>query len=80
MTEEELRQLKSAIQRGRETLLIALQCGMPPSLQEIANAEWAVLARKYGFNPATPIPAPGKGERFFLAEPLPEATKKGIEE
>jgi len=33
---------------------------------------WMELGRRYGFDWRTARPAPGKGERFFLAEPIKE--------
>ena len=48
--------------------LIALQCGMPPSPQERANAAWAELGSRLGFQHMTVRPDM-KGDRFFTAEP-----------
>lgn len=39
----------------------------PTSLQENANAAWARLGAKMGFDPMTVRPN-GKGDRFFTAE------------
>lgn len=40
----------------------------PPSQQENANAAWASLGQKMGFDPMTVQPN-GKGDRFFMAVP-----------
>lgn len=45
----------------------------PRSPQENANAAWADLGRKMGFVSETVEPIPGKGSRFFRAEPAPPA-------
>lgn len=63
-------------EKDREVLLeamkpvpmIALQCGTPPGPQEGANAAWASLGQKMGFEALTVKPVRGKGERFFTAE------------
>ena len=46
--------------------MIALQCGTPRSQQEKANAAWANLGEKMGFDPMTVQPT-GQGGRFFSA-------------
>jgi hypothetical protein len=41
----------------------------PPSQQENANAAWASLGRKMGFDPMTVRPIESLGNRFFTATP-----------
>lgn len=48
--------------------LIALQCGMPASQQEMANNAWKELGDKLGFKYMTARPS-SKGHLFFMAEP-----------
>ncbi len=36
--------------------------------QENANHAWGRLGEKLGFKPTTVRPAPGKGQKFFMAE------------
>ena len=66
MTEDELAKLLDSC---RPVPMIMLQCGTPPSPQENANRAWSVLVDKLGFNYKTVEPVPGKGQRFFTAEP-----------
>ena len=52
----------------------------PPSPQENANASWAELGRRMGFDPFTVQPT-GQGDRFFSAvstEPLRAAVDEVI--
>jgi len=73
MTHDDLETLLSSM---RPVPLIALQCGMPRSAQESANAAWADLGKKMGFDPMTVEPN-GRGDRFFSAEPVAmETTQK----
>jgi len=65
MTEADLDEL---LQACRSVPLIALQCGMPPSPQENANAAWDRLGDKMGFDGSTVEPT-GKNNRFFSARP-----------
>jgi hypothetical protein len=45
--------------------------GRPPrSPEQNANAAWDALGRKMGFVGHTARPIPGKGDRFFTAEPV----------
>lgn len=46
--------------------MIALQCGTPRSQQENANAAWAKLGERMGFDPMTVQPT-DQGGRFFSA-------------
>lgn len=63
MTEEDLRVLLDSM---RPSPMIALQCGAPQSVQERANAAWASLGKKMGFDFMTVTPS-GGGQRFFSA-------------
>lgn len=47
---------------------IALHCGSPPSRQEMANAAWAELGNRMGFDHMTVQPG-SQGNRFFTAVP-----------
>lgn len=66
MTQADLDVLLAAM---RPVPLIMLQCGMPPSPQENANAAWKRLGERMGFDYMTAQPN-GKGDRFFSAAPL----------
>lgn len=68
MTGEDLEALLDSM---RPVPLIALQCGMPRSQQENANAAWARLGEKMNFDPMTVQPT-GRGDCFFSAIALPE--------
>ena len=72
MTTDDLAALLEAM---KPVPMIAPQCGTPRSVQENANAAWARLGEKMGFDPMTVRPN-GKGDRFFSADALP---CKGIE-
>ena len=65
MTEEDLKEILEAC---RPVPAIALQCGMPPSRQEMANMAWEKLGNKMRFDFMTVEPT-NKGDRIFLAEP-----------
>ena len=65
MTDDDLAKLMDAM---KPVPLIMLQCGTRASPQERANAAWAELGRKMGFNPMTVKPPSGKGPKFFTAE------------
>lgn len=65
MTEVDLAELLDAM---KPVPMIMLQCGTPPSQQENANAAWARLGVKMGFQHMTVRPS-SKGQRFFMAEP-----------
>ena len=62
MSAEDLESLLSAM---KPVVMIALQCGTPRSRQENANAAWARLGEKMGFDPMTVRPN-GRGDRFFF--------------
>lgn len=59
-------QLDKLLGACRPTPLIMLQCGVPASPQEMANAAWCALGRKLGFDGMTVEPS-SKGQRFFTA-------------
>lgn len=61
-------QLKSLLAACQPIPLIMLQCGMPPTPQETANAAWERLGNEMGFQYMTVEPCEGKGNRFFTAE------------
>jgi len=65
MTKEELEKILNAC---KPVLMIALQCGMPRSPQEKANAAWSLLGDKLGFDYRTVKPIQGKDQRFFSAK------------
>lgn len=65
MGEEDLIELLAAC---KPVPMIMLQCGTPPSAQENANAAWARLGKKFGFDYTTVRPVAGKNQRFFTAE------------
>ena len=64
MTQEQLDKLLKACQ---PVPAIMLQCGMPPSPQQTANAAWNALGRELGFDGMTVEPVAGKGSRVFTA-------------
>ena len=65
MTEEQEKRLLEAC---RPVPLIMLQCGMPRSPQENANAAWERLGLELGFFHMSVKPIVGKSGRFFTAE------------
>jgi len=67
LTEE---QFKELIEACKPIPLIALNCGMPPSPQEMANAAWKKLGDEMGFDYMSVKPCPGKGPRYFMAETI----------
>ena len=69
MTEEQLKKLLDAC----SPVPYIVAKGVPPmSPQERANLAWQALGKELGFDWRTARPSPGKGERFFIAEPLPD--------
>lgn len=50
--------------------LVALQCGMPPSQQEMANDAWKRLGERMGFDGMSVEPS-SRGKVFFTALPIP---------
>ena len=67
MTQEQLDGLMNA---SKPVMAIMLQCGMPRSPQENANAAWQLLGQAMGFDHTTVRPVRGKGNRFFTATEL----------
>ena len=66
MTQEQYDKIIEAIDVARSTPLIALQCGMPRSVQEVANDAWCSLGREMGFDGMTV--KPGSDKLSFSAE------------
>ena len=62
-------QLDTILKACKPVPLIALNCGMPASSQENANAAWQKLGEEMGFKHMTVRPN-GNGDRFFSAEPV----------
>jgi hypothetical protein len=65
MTQQDLDKLLEAM---RPQPMILLQCGSLLNFQERANAAWAALGARMGFDHMTVKPH-GQGARFFTAEP-----------
>jgi len=65
MTQDDMNALLDAM---KSTPMIMLNCGSQRSVQEKANAAWARLGEKMGFDSDTAQPT-GKGDRFFSAIP-----------
>lgn len=61
-------ELQSLLALSKPVPAIALNCGEPPSRQQIANDFWQRLGREKGFAYMTARPVPGKGPKFFTAE------------
>lgn len=61
-------QVKELLYISRPTPAIALNCGEPPSSQQMANDWWQKIGRELGFDYMTARPVQGKGARFFTAE------------
>lgn len=73
MTESDLLDLMNA---SKPTMAVALHCGPPASPQEMANAAWARLGEKMGFDPMTVKPSRHGQPRFFYARALVAAAKE----
>ena len=78
MSPDDVRLIMDRIAKARSTPLIMLQCGMPQSAQEAANAAWAELGNRMGFDPMSVRPN-GKGDRFFSAVPTVPAAKEPVQ-
>lgn len=65
MTTEDLARLEAI----KPETMIMLHCSTPRSMQEDANAIWAELGDRMGFDPMTVRPT-GEGRRFFSAETI----------
>ena len=66
MSQEDLDALMEA---SKPTPVMMIGGYSSPSPQENANAAWARLGEKLGFDSMTVRAAPGKGQRFFTAIP-----------
>ena len=64
LTDDQLSRLYDA---SKPVPLIALQCGMPASPQEVANAVWKALTDMSSNPSSSPRRSP-KGDKFFTAE------------
>lgn len=64
MSEDDLNKLLDAM---KPSPAIMLQCVIPSSQQELANAAWCELGKRMGFDGMTVQPT-GEGDRFFTAE------------
>ena len=64
MTQADLAELLDAM---KPVPLIATHCGPIASVQERANAAWAKLGAKMGFDPMTVRPSRHEQQRFFYA-------------
>lgn len=75
MTQEELDEIIDAC---KPTRVMFLSGGVPlgGSPQENANAAWARLGEKRGFDSMSVRPVDGKGMRFFTAIPTETAEQK----
>lgn len=60
-------QLSIIIGASRPVPMIMLQCGMPSSPQENANAAWCKLGKELKFDYMSVKPSP-KGIKYFTAE------------
>ncbi len=63
-------QLATMTKACRPVLMIALQCGDPPSPQANANAAWRALGQEMGFKYMTVKTVPGGSNKIFTAEPV----------
>lgn len=61
-------QFENLMSLSRPAPAIALNCGEPPSRQQMANDFWQRLGRELGFEYMTARPVTGKGPKFFTAE------------
>ena len=77
MTEADLRELLDAM---KSVPVMMIGGYTPASPQENANAAWARLGAKMGFDHMAVQPIPGKGNRFFSAVPseTPEARAERV--
>lgn len=71
--EMSLSDLAELMEAMKPVPMIMLQCGRPCSVQESANAAWAKLGARMGFDPMSVRPN-GRGDRFFSAEKLADFT------
>lgn len=73
LTDEDL---KTLLECSKQSPLVAINCGLPPSPQECANSVWARLGAKMGFQYMTVEPT-RQGDKFFTAEPLVGFASRG---
>jgi hypothetical protein len=66
MTDEQLAKLQDA---SKSVPLMKIGDYLPRTTQEKANDVWQALGKEMGFDFMSVRPAPGKGDRFFTAEP-----------
>lgn len=66
MTQADYDEIVDRIAKAQSRPLIMLQCGMPPSVQQVANDAWIALGHKMGFDGMTV--RPGDGKLSFTAE------------
>lgn len=72
MSQADLDGMLASISAARKTSGMFLSGGMPMSdVQATANAEWAKLGARMGFDPMSVRPT-GRGDRFFSAVPTSE--------
>lgn len=76
MTRADFDGIIARIAEAQSAPLIALQCGMPTSPQEAANAAWCELGKRMGFDGMTVEPT-GRGKFSFTAVPLPTPPATG---
>lgn len=69
MTQEQLDHLIEASQPVRYMIIGGVA---PRSPRERAHGAWRDLGQEMGFDWQTVRPAPGKGQRYFTAEPIGE--------
>lgn len=73
MTETDL---KALLEACKSSPLMMIGSYTAPSTQERANAAWATLGKKMGFDGDTVRPIQGKGNRFFTAIPSETETAR----
>ena len=62
--------LETLLNAGKPTPYMVFNGMTPRSPQENANAAWAELGRRMGFEPMSVRPVPGQSSRVFTAEPI----------
>lgn len=73
MTEADLEKILDAC-KPTVAIMIGGYAGNTP--QDNANAAWAELGQRMGFDSMTVEPIPGKGNRFFSAVPTENETQR----
>lgn len=69
MTQADYDSIIEKITSARNTPLIMLQCGHPPSIQEVANSCWRDLGERMGFEHMTVRPHVNGNPLMFTATP-----------